>query len=228
MKIHLFIVLLGGALMTLPTYGQESKHEIRAGVGIGDDAHIGNIQNQYIRNFNLEEGSNIPNDNSGYETSAFLEYYYHPNKHWAFGVSLGFSTASGEGASVKWDDRFRLDDSFQNHIDYIWNGIVYELWADSDIELHSKSEFLMPEVKYSWIAKAHFRLYSKLGFGTQHYKLDVTSDRNSFPERHENGLRLAYQASPLGIEAGGECMRGFVELGYGKQGVLNLGILLNL
>lgn len=228
MKIHLFIVLLGAALMTLPTYGQESKHEIRVGGGIGEDAHIGNIQNQYIRDFNLEEGSDIPVDNSGYETSAFLEYYYHLNKHWAFGASLGFATASGEGAHVKWDDRFHSDNGYQNPIDYIWNGTAYELWANSDIELHSKSEFLMPEVKYSWIAKTHFRLYSKLGFGAQHYKLDVTSDGNSFPERHENGLRLASQVSPLGVETGGKCMRGFVELGYGKQGVFNLGILVNL
>ena len=86
----------------------------------------------------------------------------------------------------------------------------------------------MPSVKYSWIAKNHFRLYTKAALGIQHYKLDAISRGNSYPETHENNCKVAYQFSPVGIEVGGERMRGFLELGYGKQGIYNIGMLLNL
>ena len=208
-------------LLTIPAYGQTNKHEIRATFGMGVDSHVKDRCEQYIENFNLEKSS--PFGISGIQAAGTLEYFYHLNKHWAIGANLGIAESEAE-ARVKWSERAKDGDA----ISYVFGGILYSLFPFSDISIHTKSQYLMPSVKYSWIAKNHFRLYTKAALGIQHYKLDAISRGNSYPETHENNCKVAYQFSPVGIEVGGERMRGFLELGYGKQGMYNIGMLLNL
>lgn len=208
-------------LLTIPAYGQTNKHEIRANFGMGVDSHVKDRCDQYIENFNLEGSS--PFGISGIQAAGTLEYFYHLNKHWAIGANLGIAESEAE-ARVKWGDKAKDGDTFS----YVFGGIIYCLFPTSDIQIHTNSQFLMPSVKYSWIAKNHFRLYTKAALGIQHYKLDAISRGNSYPETHENNCKVSYQFSPVGIEVGGERMRGFLELGYGKQGIYNIGMLLNL
>lgn len=229
MKKYYLTAFLLAALAGTPAYSQNYRHELRAGIGIGNDHHLNSTQDQYINDFNLEEGSALDFGLGSWQTSAHLEYSYHINTRWAIGAVAGFASAKGNGAMLKWDDRFREEDpEDQNVFNYIINGVVYSLFGDTDIKLHSKSQFLMPVVQYSWKSKDKFRLYSKVGLGAQHYDMYVTSSRNSFPEKHENGIRLAYQLTPIGLETGGKRMRGYMELGYGKQGIINLGISYHL
>lgn len=207
--------------LAIPAYGQTNKHEIRANFGMGVDSHVKDVCNQYIENFDMENSS--PFGLRGLQAAGTLEYFYHLNKHWAIGANLGIAESEAE-ARVKWGDKVKDGDTFS----YVFGGIIYCLFPTSDIQIHTNSQFLMPSVKYSWIASNHFRLYTKAALGIQHYKLDAIGKSNSYPETHENNCKVAYQFSPVGIEVGGERMRGFLELGYGKQGLYNIGILVNL
>ena len=194
---------------------QDHKHEIRIGGGLGIDPHLQNVRNRFIDTNNLEE-SDFCGIN-GIQATGFIEYFNHINKHWAIGGSIGISEASGGGA------RFKNEDI--NFYSYFIN---YFFDPTSDFSFKSSSQYLMPAFKYSWIPQKHFCLYSKAAIGIMHYKQDVTCDKMPFLERHENGIRLAYQFSPVGFEFGGERIRGFFELGYGKQGIYNAGILFYL
>lgn len=195
---------------------QDHKHEIRIGGGLGIDPHLQNVRNRFVDTNNLEESGFC--GISGIQATGFIEYFNHINKHWAIGGSIGISEASGGGA------RFKRE--YANAISELADQFFRFLTTDFDF--HSTSQYLMPAVKYSWISRHHFCLYSKAALGIMHYKQDITCDKLPSPQRHENGIRLAYQFSPVGCEFGGERIRGFIELGYGKQGMYNTGVLLNL
>lgn len=79
---------------------------------------------------------------------------------------------------------------------------------------------IMPAIKYSWIDKDHFALYSKAAVG---YCLNLKSGdkelRDEFEQHH-----FAFQASLIGAEVGSQNIRAFVEAGYGFQGIVQAGI----
>ena len=83
---------------------------------------------------------------------------------------------------------------------------------------------LMPAVKFDWVREKHFGMYSKLAFGAtlrneKYESVNATSKDDSDSEVHVN-----WQASLLGIEAGGPTIRGFLELGTGEQGIALIGL----
>ena len=83
---------------------------------------------------------------------------------------------------------------------------------------------LMPAVKFDWLRKKHFGMYSKLAVGAtlrnEKYNTDVPSSKDySDSEVHVN-----WQASFLGLEAGSPTFRGFIELGTGEQGIALIGL----
>ena len=218
MKLNLkSIVLISFLIVATSMNAQNNKHEFRANFGIGIDQHLRNVQERYINDYHLEPAGIFSLLDHGWQASGTLEYYYHINKHCAIGGSFGITEASCGGARFKDED-----------IDFYSYFINYFFDPTSDFSFKSSSQYLMPAFKYSWIPREHFCLYSKAAIGIMHYKQDVTCDKMPFLERHENGIRFAYQFSPVGCEFGGERIRGFIELGYGKQGMYNTGVLLNL
>lgn len=84
---------------------------------------------------------------------------------------------------------------------------------------------LMPAVKFDWLRKSHFGMYSKLAFGAtlRHEKIDY-DDNSSYDDHNDSELHVNWQLSFLGIEAGGERLRGFMELGNGEQGIALVGV----
>ena len=83
---------------------------------------------------------------------------------------------------------------------------------------------LMPAVKFDWLRKSHFGMYSKLAVGAtlrneKYDSVDASSKDDSDSEVHVN-----WQISLLGIEAGGPTIRGFLELGTGEQGIILAGV----
>lgn len=83
---------------------------------------------------------------------------------------------------------------------------------------------LMPAVKFDWLRKKHFGVYSKLAVGAtlrneKYDSVDASSKDDSDSELHVN-----WQVSLLGIEAGGPTIRGFLELGTGEQGIALIGL----
>lgn len=93
---------------------------------------------------------------------------------------------------------------------------------DGDIKNHYVT--LMPAVKLDWLRKSHFGMYSKFAIGAtlRSEKIDyITPGHNNYSDSE---VHVNWQASLLGIEAGGQRLRGFVELGTGEQGILLAGL----
>ena len=81
---------------------------------------------------------------------------------------------------------------------------------------------VMPAIKYDWIHKKNFALYSKLGAGVMMLSNKVTS--NVDKSDSDSDIFFMWQASLLGVEVGSQNIRGFVEAGAGEQGILLAGI----
>ena len=71
---------------------------------------------------------------------------------------------------------------------------------------------IMATSKFMWFNREHFGMYSKLSLG-------MTMLLNE-----ESIQMLAAQASPVCMEFGGKTLRGFLETGWGNQGLLNFGM----
>lgn len=87
---------------------------------------------------------------------------------------------------------------------------------------------LMPAVKFEWMQKKHFNLYSKIAagasFGMENYKYDDSKLR----EHSSHSFYFNFQASLLGIESKGEKTRFFAEFGLGEQGLALVGVRFRL
>ena len=83
---------------------------------------------------------------------------------------------------------------------------------------------LMPAVKFDWLRKKHFGMYSKAAVGATLRNEKYNSDVSSSRDYNDSEVHVNWQASLLGIEVGSPTLRGFVELGTGEQGIILAGV----
>ena len=83
---------------------------------------------------------------------------------------------------------------------------------------------LMPAVKFDWLRKKNFGMYSKLAVGATLRSEKYDSSNNSNRDYDDSEVHVNWQASLLGIEAGSPTIRGFAELGFGEQGIILAGV----
>lgn len=86
-------------------------------------------------------------------------------------------------------------------------------------DFHDYYYSFMPALRYYHLNKENIALYSKaaLGFSNQIKHSTSYDDRN-------NGMSFAFQFSVIGIEFGIPLIRGFIEGGYGSQGIVQAGL----
>ncbi len=77
---------------------------------------------------------------------------------------------------------------------------------------------ILPAAKFNWVDKKHFGFYSKLALG-----MTIKSQKQSSIQSNTDVL-FNFQATAIGLEAGSQHVRGFIELGVGEQGVFNAGV----
>ena len=139
-------------------------------------------------------------ENTSYVGPIGLEYYYHTSQLVGVGAIAVFATNSEDG-----------------------------YYKEKSCCHRNRSYYtLMPAVKFNWLRKAKWGMYSKVGIGAtlSHFK-DVDHSEN---ETHQgevgstNDVIFNFQASLLGVEVGGQQIRGFAELGIGEQGIILGGI----
>jgi len=95
---------------------------------------------------------------------------------------------------------------------------------------------VMPAVKFPWFSKPHVSMYSKLAAGLAIYHSPtvsvegVDSDGNTQTKTVDgsDALNVAFQVTPVGVDFGGDLVRGFAELGWGYQGMLSMGVRFRL
>ena len=76
---------------------------------------------------------------------------------------------------------------------------------------------LMPGVKLSWFNRQHFGMYTKLNAG-------ACMQTSSQSESGGTSVSFAMQVDPVAMEFGGTSIRGFLEVGFGMEGLFNAGI----
>lgn len=129
-----------------------------------------------------------------------LEYFYHTSPLIGVGAVAVFATNNEDGY---------YDKALSSHI--------------------NRTYFtFMPSVKFNWLRKKNWGLYSKLALGTT-YTHFVNKDYDEQGHKSDekitaNDLLFNFQVSLLGFEAGGNHVRGFLELGMGEQGVALAGV----
>ena len=88
-------------------------------------------------------------------------------------------------------------------------------WSNgSDYIVHYPA--IMATSKFIWFNHEHFGMYSKRSLGLM-LILDGKNEDKPIP-------MLAAQASSVCMEFGGKALRGFLETGWGNQGLLNFGV----
>lgn len=105
------------------------------------------------------------------------------------------------------------------------NGDTYTTWDHSyDYgTLRRHIFFVMPEATIYWFKRNHVSMYSKLAAGMRFVAESRTFDsaRRDIRELKKKGFYG--HVSPVCVEFGGQKWRGFVELGYGAQGIVQYG-----
>ena len=143
--------------------------------------------------------SNYTYENDRYMEPISAEYFYHLNKMLGLGAVFVYGNHKQD---------------------------LYDRWSSSKDRIGKSSNSyytLMPAVKFNFVRKKNFGLYSKAALGVTYRteSIDYTDDSDDYDEK---GVLLNFQLSFIGIEAGSPYLRGFAELGVGEQGIVCAGI----
>lgn len=194
-KIVMMVVAAMMATMTVCAQNEQLKNEIGVSYGAGLSM-IGDGIGNGIGNGLIEQGLGVYKwDNQKQFGSLSVEYFRHLNNpKLAVGVIGSFSRCS-EDVILK-SDNVKKGDRARNYFT------------------------VMPAIKYSWINKKHFALYSKGAVGIT--VMNVKSNQGTYSS-NDSKVYFAFQASLVGVEFGGK-LRGFVEAGVGEQGIVLAGL----
>ena len=86
MKRSLFILLV--LCLALQVEAQSYRHQVRWSIGMGDEPHLKNVRNDYVRLFKLESDSSLFSAFQNINVSLSMEYLYHLNSKWAVGAGI--------------------------------------------------------------------------------------------------------------------------------------------
>ena len=86
----------------------------------------------------------------------------------------------------------------------------------------------MPHLKLNWLNTKHVNLFSKVAIFGFHYF--TYKQEEYYPELYEvqppdpkEYITEAFQITPIGIEIGTKRYAGFIQIGYGKEGLVSIG-----
>ena len=86
----------------------------------------------------------------------------------------------------------------------------------------------MPSMKFNWLRKNNWGMYSKVAAGVTyaHFNEEDCDDngKKTGEKSTAKDLLFNFQASLIGVEAGGQHLRGFAEFGIGEQGIALAGV----
>lgn len=178
----------------------------------------------------------------GSSTSEYQRHEFSLGYGWAPLLSWAIHTAAKtKPVNVEKNRRYvpgnRIDAiNFDYCLYYKWKAAVdfnlcYYNYAYSSYALDTeefvenwKGDFfsLMIGIKEDWIRQEHFSLYSRFGLGAMYIiqkKTDKDNVTTTIPE-----FFPTFHASLIGVEAGSENFRGFVEFGIGHNGFVTVGV----
>jgi len=135
-------------------------------------------------------------DQSSFWGPIGVEYYYHVTPVVGLGAVAAYASCKAE------DEKTHKDD------------------------LSEKFITVMPSVKFNWLRKKNFGMYSGLSAGVMFLSVSPNDNAKAADSdaKSETLVSFMFQATALGAEFGSETFRGFVEAGLGEKGVLCAGL----
>ena len=188
-KIVLMVVAAMMATMTVQAQNEDLKNEIGVSYGAGLSLIGDGIGNGIGKAFGQLGGYKYTNDKQFGSLS--VEYFRHLNSNNR--VAIGGIFAYSRYGEDELKDNIKVGDRTRNYFT------------------------LMPAVKYYWVNKNHFGLYSKAAVGATLMTYKATGQEN------DSKVCFMCQVSGIGVEFGGK-LRGFVEAGVGEQGIVLAGL----
>ena len=198
MKIYrILTTLVLATLLFAPVQAQdEYRHEVGLSYGAAPNSIWIDFLSDVIPAFFGQKTAN-----SHYVGPIGLEYYYHTSPLIGLG---GIFTYVGNNEDLYNKEEVKVTYRSRNYYT------------------------LMPSIKFNWLRKQHWGMYSKLAAGATlaHFndKDYVDNGNKKTQAKQEDQVLFNFQASLLGIEAGSQQVRGFIELGMGEQGVFMGGL----
>lgn len=201
-----FLMAVTALMMAINMNAQEgyedTKHEVSIALGVGSTSQL------------FDTYEDIGNALFGWDSKdekyigpISAEYFYHINKWLGIGSIFVFGNY-----------KVNLYDNGYGYYSYSRN--------NSNKRLGKKScnyYTLLPTVKFNFVRKTHFGLYSKAGLGVT-YRTESTEYNFDNDYDTDKSFLLNWQLSFIGVEAGSPYLRGFAELGLGEQGVVCAGL----
>ena len=212
MDFKRILVFMGLLLVIVITTSAQQKtkknywHEVGVGVGFAKSAdnRFADFKGYIERKYRV--GEHAQNVNSlelrGIKS---IYYFYHLNKRIALGGVFGVTSSTHTYDDVHTPERY---------------------YDKQKSKISQKSYYMIPEMKWTWTDGRIARLYMKGGFGFYIQNQEFVSDfYESEVTKNENKTICmpTYQITPLGIELGRGKLNVFMELGYGMNGIFNIG-----
>ena len=135
-------------------------------------------------------------DQSSFWGPIGVEYYYHVSPVIGVGAVATYAGCKAE------DEKTHQDDLTETFIS------------------------VMPSVKFNWLRKKHFGMYSAVSAGLMIVSVKCNDNAKAADSnaKDESLATFMFQGTALGVEFGGEQFRGFVEAGIGEKGQLCAGL----
>lgn len=127
-----------------------------------------------------------------------VEYHRYVHRSIAVGGVLGY-----EGGTMKFAPMSGTDEN---------GDPVHDSGASSGSDNFTFIHF-MPSVAFKWFSLPNVSMYSRVALGAM---LGISGGTSN--------IAFAFQASPVAIDFGGTMIRGFLEAGFGCQGILTAGL----
>ena len=188
----IFMTMMAAMLLCVSANAQDTKHEISIAYGGGSTSQILDAWTKVGTSLGSFGTATFDNEKLFGPISA--EYFYRINNVIGVGA-IGAFMRSNEEARVSGHE---YGDKTSTYIT------------------------VMPAVKFNWLQKKNFGLYSKLAAGIT--LQNVTFEEDDTDKTYtEKQTFFNFQASLLGIEVGNKVC-GFAELGFGEQGIIMGGV----
>lgn len=193
-KILVMVVATIMATASVKAQNEDLKHEIGVSYGFGVSC-IGDGIGNALGNGIFDSLGKVKWTNDKQFGTLALEYFYHLDEP---KVAVGaIATYAQYGEDLEKNDK-KVGDRIRRYF------------------------ALMPSIKYYWINKNSFGLYSKLAAGAMllaNKASDVETDKTD----KDSKMYFMWQVSAIGFEFGGK-FRGFIEAGAGEQGIVLGGL----
>ena len=191
-------LLMGTATINAQEGYDDTRHEVALGYGWASTSQVLDVFETIV---GVMTGGKYENEREFGPLS--VEYFYHAKKWLAVGGT--FIYGSNTQDIVRYDSKI---DGMKQVGDVTRNYFT-----------------LMPAVKFDFLRRKHFGLYSKVAVGATLREEKMTSyDTAKDPSSSDYMLHVNWHVSPIGIEAGSAYWRVFGEVGMGEQGFFHGGV----